>query len=180
MDGKSYEERLQCLKLWTLEKRRNRQDLIEVFKMCNGISRLKLNEFFTLAENNIGTRGHSRKLVKFRCIRDCCKYFFSNRVINRWNQLDQRSVEATSINAFKGSLSKIRETRMGFFMDWSAEPWASLVGFLTDRWGHTRWVTQRPAPLEDSVNVHHHVDNRRQYAVRLAPVSAVDSRSFWL
>ena len=53
MDGKSYAERLQCLKLWTLEERRNRQDLIEVFKMCNGISRLKLNEFFTLADNNI-------------------------------------------------------------------------------------------------------------------------------
>jgi len=39
------------------------------------------------------------------------------RVINGWNQLDQRAVEATSINAFKGSLSKMRETRMGFFMD---------------------------------------------------------------
>ena len=34
MEGKSYEERLYCLKLWTLEERRNRQDLIEVFKMC--------------------------------------------------------------------------------------------------------------------------------------------------
>jgi len=33
MEGKSYEERLYCLKLWTLEKRSNRQDLIEVFKM---------------------------------------------------------------------------------------------------------------------------------------------------
>ena len=43
---KSYEERLYCLKLWTLEERRNRQDLIEVFKMCNGLLRLKLNEFF--------------------------------------------------------------------------------------------------------------------------------------
>jgi len=29
-DRKTYEERLQCLKLWTLEERRNRQDLIEV------------------------------------------------------------------------------------------------------------------------------------------------------
>ena len=46
MEGKSYEERLHCLKLWTLEERRNSQDLIEVFKMCNGLSRLKLNEFF--------------------------------------------------------------------------------------------------------------------------------------
>ena len=50
-----------------LEERRNRQDLIEVFNMCNGLSRLKLNEFFTLADNIRGTRGHSRKLIKFRC-----------------------------------------------------------------------------------------------------------------
>ena len=34
MEGKTYEERLQCLKLWTLEKRRNRQDLIEVFMVA--------------------------------------------------------------------------------------------------------------------------------------------------
>jgi len=117
MERKPYEERLYCLKLWTLEERRNRQDLIEVFKMCNGLSRLKLNEFFTLADTTRGIRGHSMKLVKFRCTRDCCKYFVSNRVINRWNQLDQRVVDASSINAFNGWLNKIRETRMGFFMD---------------------------------------------------------------
>ena len=64
-----------------------------------------------------GTRGHSWNLVKFRCTRDCCKYFFSNRVINRWNKLDQQAAGASSINAFKGRLSRIRETRMGFFMD---------------------------------------------------------------
>ena len=56
--------------------------------------------FFTLADNTRGTRGHSRKLVKFRCTRDCCKYFFSNRVINRWNQLDRRVVDAFSIKFF--------------------------------------------------------------------------------
>jgi len=46
------------------------------FEMRNGLSRLKLNEFFTLGDNTRGIRGHSRKLVKFRCTRDCCKYFF--------------------------------------------------------------------------------------------------------
>jgi len=75
MEGKPYEEKLYCLKLWTLDERRNRQDLIEVFKMCNGLSRLKLNEFFTLADNTRKIRRHSRKLVEFRCTRDCCKYF---------------------------------------------------------------------------------------------------------
>jgi len=43
--------------------------------------------------------------------------------------MDQGAVDASSINAFKGWLDKIRETRMGFFMDWSAEPQASPVGF---------------------------------------------------
>ena len=41
---------------------------------------------------------------------DCKATQISNRVINRWNQLDQRAVEATSINAFKGSLSKMTAT----------------------------------------------------------------------
>jgi len=56
MEGESYEERLHCLRLWLLEERRNEQDLIEVLKMCNGLSRLKLNELFTLDDNNRGTR----------------------------------------------------------------------------------------------------------------------------
>jgi len=67
--------------------------------MCNGLSRLKLDELFTVDVKVRGTKGHSRKLAKFRCTRDCCKYFFSNRVISRWNQLGQRVIDASSINA---------------------------------------------------------------------------------
>ena len=42
MDGLSYKDRLQSLKLWSLEERRNRQDLIEVFKMSKGMTRIRL------------------------------------------------------------------------------------------------------------------------------------------
>ena len=52
---------------------RNRRD---VFKMCKGRSRLKLNELCTSDDNVRGTRGYSGKLVKFRYTLDCCKYFF--------------------------------------------------------------------------------------------------------
>jgi len=46
---------------------------------------------------------------------------FSNRVINRWNMmLDQQTVDAPSLNAFKNSLSRIRDNWMGFYM--SAKP----------------------------------------------------------
>jgi len=75
MDGMSYEDRLRSLKLWSLEERRNRQDLIEVFKMSKGMTRIRPQELFTLEENNNGTRGHSLKLAKLRCSHDCWKPF---------------------------------------------------------------------------------------------------------
>jgi len=40
---------------------------------------------------------------------------FSNRVVNRWNLLDQRTVDAPRMNAFNNVLSRIRDNRMGFF-----------------------------------------------------------------
>ena len=40
------------LRLWLLEGRRNKQDVIEVFKMCIIGCRGKLNELFTLDDNN--------------------------------------------------------------------------------------------------------------------------------
>jgi len=46
-----------------------------------------------------------------------CEAFFSNRVINMWNALDQSAMDASSINAFKQTLVKVRNNRMGFSMD---------------------------------------------------------------
>jgi len=89
MEGLSYEERLRCLKLWTLAERRITQDVIEVFKISQWKSITGLQDLFTLDKNNKGTRGHTLKLSKMRCTRDCWKYFFSNRVVNRWNMLDR-------------------------------------------------------------------------------------------
>jgi len=42
VQGKSYEESLHKLKLCSLEVRKNRQDLSEVFKICKGFSRITL------------------------------------------------------------------------------------------------------------------------------------------
>ena len=81
--------------------------------MFRGFSKLSLHELFMLDVNSKGTRGHSCKLVKTRCSRDITKYFFSNKV-NRWNSLDQRTVDASSINVFKSRLIYIRDNRMAF------------------------------------------------------------------
>ena len=84
--------------------------------MYRGYSSVALQELFEIDTNSKGTRGHSCKLNKVRCTRNIAQYFL-NRVINRWNALDQSAVDAPSINAFKQKLVKVRNNRMSFFMD---------------------------------------------------------------
>ena len=72
--GKTYEERLQMLGLTTLETRRIRGDLIEVYKILKGFDHVDEKQFFTRASGS--TRGHDLKLVKPRCRLDCRKFFF--------------------------------------------------------------------------------------------------------
>ena len=111
-----YLQRLECLGLWTLEERRNRSDLIEVFKLYKGFTSIPFESFFVL-DTVQRTRGHSAKIFKQSCSKDIRKYFFSNKVVNRWNSLPDHIVQASTINAFKNGLQKLRSTQMGFFMD---------------------------------------------------------------
>jgi len=62
----SYEKRLKCPGLWTLEERRNTADLLEVFRMYKGGSTTPFNDFFVL-QTATWTRGHTAKLEKNRC-----------------------------------------------------------------------------------------------------------------
>ena len=63
LKDRDYSYRLQQLGLWTLEERRNRSDLLEVFKMAKGLSATPLQSFFTL-DTASRTRGHPYKLKK--------------------------------------------------------------------------------------------------------------------
>ena len=111
-----YEERLRNLGLWSLEERRNRMDLLEVFKMKSGSSAVPFNTFFVI-DTQQRTRGHTWKIVKQRNNLDVRKYFFSSRVVDRWNKLRQTDIDCESINGFKNKLDKLRKNKIGFFMD---------------------------------------------------------------
>ena len=112
----SYDNRLQHLGIWSLEERRNRADLLEVFKLYKGLSTIPFDRFFTLSSVN-NTRGHSAKIVKHHCHLDIRRHFFCERVIDRWNSLSQQAINSTSVNIFKNYLNKLRRNKMGFFMD---------------------------------------------------------------
>ena len=103
--GLSYNDRLKITGLTTLEERRNRGDMLEVFKTIKGINKLDYRKLFSLL-NNTHTRGHSLKLTKTRSRLDCRKNFFSCRVIDRWNSLPKHVVEAETVNSFKSRCDK--------------------------------------------------------------------------
>ena len=112
----SYSDRLAKMGLMTLEERRNRSDLIEMFKMVKGYSKVSLDTFFEFAATN-RTRGHSLKLKKKRCFTDLRRHFFAERVVDNWNRLSEAAVSATTVNGFKNHLMKDRSAKMGLLKD---------------------------------------------------------------
>ena len=84
--------------------------------MVRGISTVKLESYFQLADNS-RTRGHSSKLAEAHSRCDVRLHFFSVRVLNRWNSLPQAAVDVTTVDSFKNHLEKLRNKQMDFFMD---------------------------------------------------------------
>jgi len=115
----SYERRLEHLGLWSLEERRNRADLLQVFRMYTGWSVISFDSMFTFSDNT-RTRGHSAKIAKNRCRLDVRRH---ERVIDRWNSLDQHVIDSTTVNAFK--FFKEQE------IHWSASLWTDGPPSLT-------------------------------------------------
>ena len=62
MEGISYEERLENLGLFSLERRKLRGNLIEVNKIMRGVDRVDSQKLFPSVEESI-TRGHRFKEI---------------------------------------------------------------------------------------------------------------------
>ena len=101
-----YPNRLKKLKMPTLQYRRLRGDMIEVYKIINGIYDHKVvTGFFELSDVE-QTRGHNKKLRKLSCKINKRKNYFSNRVIDVWNNLPQEAVSAKSVKDFEIAIDK--------------------------------------------------------------------------
>lgn len=69
-----YANRLLELDLWTLEEHRNIPDIIETYKILNGLTRVNPSDFFQLQQDD-RTRGHPLKLSKNRYQQSCDSTF---------------------------------------------------------------------------------------------------------
>ena len=101
----SYEDRLKTLGLPSLEYRRERSDMIQVYKIMHGIDKVDKDKFFTVNRYS-ATRGHSLKLFKKRSRLLVRANSFSNRGVDSWNSLTEDVVNAPSLNTFKSRLNR--------------------------------------------------------------------------
>jgi hypothetical protein len=101
----TYDERLRKLNLTTLIYRRQRTDILQVFRIIKGFDKIDPNFFFKFDRNTI-TRGHNFKIFKPRTSSRARQHSFSFRVINIWNALSEETVSCETINSFKTKLEK--------------------------------------------------------------------------
>jgi hypothetical protein len=99
----TYIERCLSLRLFTLEYRRTRMDLIFTFKILCLQLYPGLTPLFPLAKMQ-RTRGHPYKIEKCRLERVNQLYCLSTRIVNLWNSLPAHVVTVLTTEAFKSAI----------------------------------------------------------------------------
>ncbi|KAJ8047901.1 hypothetical protein HOLleu_00012 [Holothuria leucospilota] len=100
-----YHVRLKHLGLTTLELRRIRGDMLQVYKFLSERNPLSSCNYLKV-QCNSRVRGHCKKLVKNFARLDIRKFSFSHRVVNEWNSLPEWVVNSTSVHCFKVNIDK--------------------------------------------------------------------------
>ena len=104
----TYEERLHNLNLTSLEARRERGDLIQLYKIESGINKVNWVEDYERSESKREIRGHIRKEIVVNCKQR--RNFLKNRITNDWNMLPDEITSATSTNSLKNKLENIQQS----------------------------------------------------------------------
>ena len=106
---KTYEERLKSLGLMSLEDRRARGDLIQMFKIVNRQDEINLTKGVNWANSlklNL-RRKNDKRLVREITKRGLHRYnFLTNRVVPMWNGLSQDVIDSKTVNIFKSGIDR--------------------------------------------------------------------------
>ncbi|XP_065675757.1 uncharacterized protein LOC136091965 [Hydra vulgaris] len=106
LKGICYEERRKVLGLPTLQERRRRGDLIEIFKILNSTEYIRFEEPLSFY-NSMSRYCHNKRLHRQYTKKFCSYYYLTNRVVGDWNLLSQDAIDSVNKNTFKNRIDKI-------------------------------------------------------------------------
>jgi ribonuclease P/MRP protein subunit RPP40 len=113
--GATHKEKLQDAGLTTLQDRRERGDMIEVFKVLNGIEKVDKNLWFKIQREEARPTRMNTQIQEGQVVRredvlvmenvrlEVRRNFFTVRVIRNWNSLPDSVWKQNSVNAFKNA-----------------------------------------------------------------------------
>ena len=117
--GRTYEEKLAEANMTTLEERRRRGDLIQAYRVLRGVDDVDPGIWFNAAQERDGatatrqTRGFMNvERGEGKINTEIRKNFWSQRVIDPWNNLPDTVKQANSLDMFKNGIDNLTQRRL--------------------------------------------------------------------
>ena len=95
------------LEIESLELRRLKCDLKMYYQIMYGLKNLDRNKFFRSVQKSHETRSHDLQIEKPLNRNNVLANTFAGRVIDCWNNLDEKIVKASSLSQFKNGLNNV-------------------------------------------------------------------------
>ena len=109
LNSRTYEDKVN---LTSLSDRRKKFDLLQACEILNGFDRVSSDIWLkTVGEHNnrlIRITSYSKNLDSVRSRTDIRKNFFSNRVVNLWNNLPIDIQDSRTVKIFKNRLEQFK------------------------------------------------------------------------
>ena len=110
LKGATYKEKLKELNLLSLEDRRNRADMIQVYKILHKLDDVDYQIWFTTmgetAQRFTRLSEYPQNLASTKSKTDIRNNFFSQRVVPKWNTLPVNIKDKPTLKGFKSELDK--------------------------------------------------------------------------
>jgi len=103
--GLVYEDRLKELGITSLETRRKRGDLLQIYKIMKGFEKVEID--INTRDTEGEGRRHNKQIIKEKHVNTPMRDgFLLNRNATTWNMLPSEIAEADTVNQFKARLDK--------------------------------------------------------------------------